>query len=279
MVLNDPPVAPVRRRRWAWPVTVLVGAVCAITVVLGTLGSGPTRPPRAAAALPVATLSPHAPTPATALQRLIRDRPIFFSGSTRGRVVALTFDDGPGPYTARIVAMLRHLKATATFFEIGSQIAPYRALVARMVKWGFVIGDHTWSHPNLERLSNVRVRTQLVRTMKLVTKISGQQVQLARPPYGAQNTRIRTDVGRLGLLSVLWNIDTRDWTQPGTQAIVAHALAVRAGGIILLHDGGGLRSQTVAALPAIVHGLRARGFRIVTIPQLLVIAPPTSIHS
>src|SRR5664279_2686367 len=172
MVLNDPPFARVRRRRWAWPVVVLVSAVCAITVVLGTLGSGPTRPPRAAAALPVATLSPHAPTPATALQRLIRDRPIFFSGSTRGRVVALTFDDGPGPYTARIVAMLRHLKATATFFEIGSQIAPYRALVARMVKWGFVIGDHTWSHPNLERLSNVRVRTQLVRTMKLVTKIS-----------------------------------------------------------------------------------------------------------
>jgi peptidoglycan/xylan/chitin deacetylase (PgdA/CDA1 family) len=257
-----------------WLLAVLA---CAGFLGAGMLG-GTTHPSRAAAAERVVR-TPTAVSPeAKELHRLIDANAALFAGSAKGRVVALTFDDGPGPYTARIVAALRRLKAPATFFEVGEQIKPYRVLVANMVKWGFVIGDHTWTHPDLELLSNARVKDQVNWTKEMITKVSGEQVQFIRPPYGAQNARIRTDVGRLGLLSVLWNIDTRDWSLPGTSSIIASALAVRPGGIVLMHDGGGPRGETLAALPAIVRGLRARGFRLVTIPQLLAIAPPTHLQ-
>ena len=260
------------RRPWVWSVVLVV--IAAGVVAVGGWGrGGAIRPTRAAAASVVRPALRVDPA-TTELHRLIAANAALFSGSAKGRVVALTFDDGPGPYTARIVATLRRLKAPATFFEIGSQIARYRRLVANMVKFGFVIGDHTWSHPNLESLPNGRVALQVAWTKNLITKVSGEHVQFIRPPYGAQNARIRTDVGRLGLLAVLWNIDTRDWTRPGTQQIIRSALAVRPGGIIIMHDGGGPRSQTHAALPGIIRELRARRFRLVTLPQLLAIAPP-----
>ena len=148
-----------------------------------------------------------------------------------------------------------------------------------MVRWGFVIGDHTWSHPQLTLLSNVQVTNQIHRTKNLITRVTGTPPLFIRPPYGAQNARIRTLAGRQGMLTTLWSIDTRDWTRPGVPAIVAAARAAHPGMIILLHDGGGVRSQTVAAVPLIVRMLRARGDRLVTLPQLLALAPPTHLGS
>jgi len=271
---------PEGRRRGRGRLWLAVGLVCAVGTALvgGARLEGSGGRGRIIVAARVAA-APRAVGPGTAeLHRLIAKNAALFSGSAKGRVVALTFDDGPGLYTARIVTTLRRLKVPATFFEIGEQISSYRTLVANMVKWGFVIGDHTWTHPDLELLSAAQVNNQVAWTAHLITKISGEHVQLIRPPYGAQDARIRTLVGRLGLLSVLWNIDTRDWSLPGTPAIVASALAVRPGGIILMHDGGGPRGETLAALPAIVRGLRTRGFHLVTIPELLAIAPPTHLQ-
>jgi peptidoglycan/xylan/chitin deacetylase (PgdA/CDA1 family) len=199
-------------------------------------------------------------------------------GSPKGRLVALTFDDGPGPYTAAVVSALRQLKAPATFFEVGEMIPAYRTLVANMARWGFVIGDHTWSHPQLTLLPSAKVIRQIASTRNLITKITRKPVQFMRPPYGAQSARIRTLAGRLGLVTTLWSIDTTDWTRPGVTVIVARALAARAGEIVVMHDGGGNRSQTVAAVPTIVRALRARGFRLVTLPQLLALAPPARLR-
>jgi len=209
---------------------------------------------------------------------MIRANASLREGSTKGRLIALTFDDGPGPYTAAVVNELRRLKAPATFFEIGEQISAYRRLVANMSHWGFVIADHTWTHPQLTSLPSAQVVNQIARTKNLITKITGTPVQFLRPPYGAQNARIRTLAGRQGLVTTLWSIDTTDWTRPGVSVIVARALAARAGEIILMHDGGGVRSQTVAAIPTIVRILRARGFRLVTLPQLLALAPPVHLR-
>jgi len=254
---------------------VVAGALAIGAVLLG----GAAHTPHAAAAVrPVPVLLP--PNPALVeVHRLILTNTALREGSGRGRLIALTFDDGPGRYTAAVVSELRRLKAPATFFEIGDQISGYRRLVANMVRWGFVIGDHTWNHPQLTLLSDALVTKQILSTKHLIATVTGTAPLFLRPPYGAQDARIRTLAGRQGMVTTLWSIDTRDWARPGIAAIVAAALAARPGMIILMHDGGGDRGETVAAIPTIVRALRARGDHLVTLPQLLALAPPSRTHA
>jgi len=255
-------------------------AVAVAGSVTGDLLVGGTGHPARAAAADRPVSVPAAPNPAMVqLDRLIAENVALRQGAGRGRLIALTFDDGPGAYTSAVVSELRRLKAPATFFEIGEQIPRYRSLVAHMIRWGFVVGDHTWSHRQLTLLSNAQVTSQILLTKNLITKVTGTPPLFMRPPYGAQNARIRTLAGREGMLTTLWSIDTRDWTRPGVPAIVAAASAARPGMIVLLHDGGGVRSQTVAAVPIIVRILRARGDHLVTLPQLLALAPPAHLGS
>jgi peptidoglycan-N-acetylglucosamine deacetylase len=266
------------RHRYRWRILTIGFVVVAVGLLTGglMLGGSSTRTPHAAAAVVRPPLAPPEPLDPVGLEvrRAIAANAAVREGSVNGRLIALTFDDGPGPYTAAIVSELRRLKAPATFFEIGEMIPAYRTLVANMSRWGFVIGDHTWSHPQLTRLPSAQVTKQIIRTQHLIAKITGKPVQFMRPPYGAQSARVRTLAGRQGLVTTLWSIDTADWTRPGVAAIIARALAARAGEIVLLHDGGGVRSQTVAAIPTIVRTLRARGFHLVTLQQLLALAPP-----
>ncbi len=263
--------------RYRWRILAIGFAVVVSGLLTGGLMlGGSTRTPHAAAAVVRPPLAPPQPLDPVALEvrRAIAANAAVRQGSAKGRLVALTFDDGPGPYTAAVVTELRRLKAPATFFEVGEMIPAYRTLVANMSRWGFAIADHTWSHPQLTGLPSAKVTNQLIWTQHLITKITGKPVQFMRPPYGALSPRVRTLAGRQGLVTTLWSIDTADWTRPGVATIVARALAARAGEIILLHDGGGIRSQTVAAIPTIVRRLRARGFHLVTLPQLLALAPP-----
>jgi peptidoglycan/xylan/chitin deacetylase (PgdA/CDA1 family) len=219
---------------------------------------------------------PPRPDPSVAeIHRLVVAHAALREGSAKGRVVALTFDDGPSIYTARLVSELRRLHVPATFFEIGAQIPRYHALVAKMVKWGFVIGDHSWSHPDLQLLPNRTVMNQLLWTKNKIAKYTGEPVQLFRPPYGAQDARVRSLASRMGMVTTLWSIDTGDWRRPGTGAIVSAAIRALPGQIILMHDGGGDRTESLAAVPTIVRDLRARGYHFVTVPELLAIAPPS----
>ena len=232
-----------------------------------TTGGTTTTPPKK---------KPPAADPVTQRQirRMIAANAIFVKGGTRGRLVALTFDDGPSIYTPRLVHELLQLKAPATFFEIGSQIHRYAKLVATMSRLGFPIEDHTWNHPDLTRLSSTQVQDQLLWTKNAIFKATHVYPQFFRPPYGAQSARVRRTAGGLGMVTTVWSIDTRDWSRPGTAAVIHAAEQARAGGIILMHDGGGNRSETLAAVPVIVRYLRAHGDTLVTIPQLLAKAPP-----
>jgi peptidoglycan-N-acetylglucosamine deacetylase len=259
-------------------VTALAAAAASSATGAVVLGGTGHTPHAAAAVRPVSVPAARPNSAMVELHRLIAANAAVRAGSGKGRLIALTFDDGPGPYTSAVVSELRRLKAPATFFEIGDEIPRYRALVADMVRWGFVIGDHTWSHPQLTLLPSTQVTKQILSTKDLITKITGTPPLFMRPPYGAQDARVRTLAGRQGLATTLWSIDTRDWTRPGVAAIVAAASAARPGMIVLLHDGGGVRSETVAAIPAIVRILRARGDRLVSLPQLLALAPPASAH-
>lgn len=189
--------------------------------------------------------------------------------------IALTFDDGPNPfYTPQILAILEHYKIKATFFCVGWQVENYPDLVRQEQKAGHVVGNHTWSHPYLSRLSGPEIVSELTRTSDAIQRASGVRPTFFRPPFGDFSSAALTRVYHLGLITVLWNDSPADWLRQGVDVILNRTLS-RAGdgAIILLHDGGGDRSQTVAALPFIIEGLHQRGFQLVTLQQLI-----TDIH-
>ncbi|EHN11142.1 polysaccharide deacetylase [Patulibacter medicamentivorans] len=187
----------------------------------------------------------------------------------RRRRVALTFDDGPSPYTAPILRELERRRARATFFQLGRQIGPYQHVVRQLVRRGHALGNHSWSHPSLAP-ADARTRQQLDDTAAAERRAVGHAGCLMRPPGGDIGERLDRLLRRRGQQAVLWDVDPGDWSRPGARMIVTRVLqAVRPGSIVLLHDGGGDRSQTVAAVPWIVKGLRKRGYHLVTVPTLL----------
>jgi peptidoglycan-N-acetylglucosamine deacetylase len=196
-------------------------------------------------------------------------------GGTRGNEVALTFDDGPGPYTQRLLDTLNSLHVQATFFAIGVEEQYFSAGTLQELRSGDVVGDHTETHPMMAQLSPKDQREQLLEQIYRIQLLGGPTPRLFRPPYGSFNRTTIRELHRLHMLMILWSTDTGDYALPGVNAIVQRALAgAHPGAIILMHDGGGDRSETIAALPAIIRGLRARGLQPVSIPRLLLDDPP-----
>lgn len=209
-----------------------------------------------------------------AIDSVLAYTPAVVSGGATGNEVALTFDDGPGPYTERLVATLNRLHVKATFFAVGSQEQYFSQGTIDELKSGDVVGDHTETHPMMASLSPHDQYQQLFQQMAQI-ELLGPRPRLFRPPYGSFNATTFRELHHLHQLMILWSVDTGDYTMPGVQTIVQRALAgARPGAIVLMHDAGGDRSQTIAALPAIVRGLRRRGLHPVTIPQLLRDDPP-----
>jgi peptidoglycan/xylan/chitin deacetylase (PgdA/CDA1 family) len=189
-------------------------------------------------------------------------------------VVALTFDDGPTPYyTPAIISYLEQTHTPATFFVLGQYAQAYPYLIQREAADGFTIGIHTWNHPDMQTLTPSQRAWQLAATAQQLHADLGAGfcLWLWRPPYGSYDSSIVAQAGTFGLTTIMWNDDPADWSQPGTMTIVNRVLAyVHPGSIILMHDGPGGRSQTLAALPYILAGLRQRGLTPVSLPQLLL---------
>mgnify|MGYP001181278251 CR=1 FL=1 len=181
--------------------------------------------------------------------------------------VALTFDDGPGPYTAQLLNYLAEYDAKATFYLVGSRVARNVSIVARMAAEGHEIGNHSWNHADLTRLSAQSIRTQISETNESVMFATSNEVYPAtfRPPYGAYNQRVITNTG---YQPVMWDVDTLDWLYRDPERIVRSALTAQAGDIILLHD---IHRSTVQSVPEILRQLSARGFVFVTVSELAVI--------
>jgi peptidoglycan/xylan/chitin deacetylase (PgdA/CDA1 family) len=212
---------------------------------------------------------------ASSINHVLSYTPFITGGSPHRRVVALTFDDGPSPYTAGVVNVLVRMHVPATFFVVGQQLDDFSSGLKDELRHGFVVGDHTENHANLPQLSAAAVYKQLHDQAVRVTRLGAPFPRLFRPPYGAYNSTTLGVSKQLKMLMTLWSVDTRDGTRPGTPAIVRGALsAARPGAVILMHDGGGDRSETIAALPAIINGLRRRHYELVTVPQLLKLDPP-----
>ncbi len=185
--------------------------------------------------------------------------------------VALTFDDGPNPpYTGQILGILARYQVPATFFCVGLQASAHPADIARMAAAGHGLGNHTWSHPFLPDLSRAQLAEQLDRTDEAVTRAAGGGPGLFRPPYGSRSADVLRWLGERGTPVVLWDVDPSDWARPGAALIAGRVLLhTRPGSIILMHDGGGDRSPTVAALALVIEGLLDRGFRFTRADQLL----------
>lgn len=220
-------------------------ALLATTLVLATAPSPPTgdAPPAARADASVSAVTD------------VASMPVAYAGT-----VYLTYDDGPhSTYTPQVLAVLRKHGVRAVFFQVGQNIATYPSITRSVRSAGHLVGNHTWSHPNLTYLSSTSVSSQLNRMEWAL----GYRPRCFRPPYGATNSRIATIIANRGQRQILWTVDPRDWSRPGTSTIVNRVLAnVQAGSRILLHDGGGDRSQTVAATDILIPKLRARGFVI-----------------
>ncbi len=201
--------------------------------------------------------------------------PAFTHGNRHGDEVALTFDDGPNePYTDEILSILKKNHVKATFFVVGENALRYPEALRHEVQDGMEIGNHSYSHPYMIPEKSSTMFWQIQKTEQIIERIAGVRPEWFRPPHGFRDPRLFRQTRRLDLTVVEWSNMPRDWTRPGIDVIVQRTLnALKPGDIILLHDGdniihGGDRSQTVAALPYILAGLKSRGLKPVTLSQL-----------
>jgi peptidoglycan/xylan/chitin deacetylase (PgdA/CDA1 family) len=239
--------------------TAVVLLVAAAAVLAASLGA---RTPHGRH-VPVELSAAAAPVEASVLPRSsARDE--RRADDCRSGLVALTFDDGPSrTVTPVLVHTLLERQVPATFFMVGSRIRTAPAAGRLVQRSGFVIGNHTWSHADLPRLSNAAIRHQLRSTRREMRAHGIRPSDLMRPPYGAISHRVRVDVRRLGLVPVLWTVDSRDWAGGSPQQIASRilgALRKHATNIVLQHDGVTNSPNSVAAVPIVVRTARERGF-------------------
>jgi peptidoglycan/xylan/chitin deacetylase (PgdA/CDA1 family) len=207
------------------------------------------------------------------IRRLIaRGKPIYCAGS-RGNEVALTFDDGPGPYTRLMLAKLHKHGVRATFFVVGRniQLLPDAPRDERAIG---AVGDHTFTHPLLTAIAPSEAEDQIVKTQRALERASGGRVFLFRPPYGGHNATVDSIVRSHGLLEILWTVDSADSLGANYAQIERNVIAgLHPGAIILMHENHG---QTIRAMIAIFAALQRRHLRAVSVPRLLTDDPPSA---
>jgi peptidoglycan/xylan/chitin deacetylase (PgdA/CDA1 family) len=212
---------------------------------------------------------------------------VIHGGSHKGKgtapsEVALTFDDGPSTYSSLpIIQYLERTHTPATFFVEGQYARLWPNLLRREWLDGFAIGMHSWNHPYMTRVSYQEREHQFGDTKQAIENVLGKDACLWfwRPPYMDLNTSVFNQAQAHGFTTIEWNDDSRDWSRPGVRAIVNTVLAeATRAGIILFHDGPALRDQTAAALPLVLAGLKQRGLKPVTIPQLLADSGYPGVH-
>ncbi|WP_043618281.1 polysaccharide deacetylase family protein [Nonomuraea candida] len=249
-------------RVWALPLA-LVALVSCVTQ------SVPRRPQPSRA--PVAPPRPVAVDPVVLAKRLLsmqhgwpRSRKFDCS---RLKCVALTFDDGPGEHTWRLLDLLRSRDVRATFFVIGQMVAADKGgrVVRRIVEDGHELGNHSWSHPPLAELPPEALKRELRHTADLVWKLTGVRMRVMRPPYGSTDDQVEAETRREGLAQILWSLDTLDWRDRVAATVAKRAGRAEPGSIVLLHD---IHRSTVDAMPAVLDTLGKKGYTFVTVSEL-----------
>jgi peptidoglycan-N-acetylglucosamine deacetylase len=182
------------------------------------------------------------------------------------KVIALTFDDGPGPFTPQVLSVLMQFHVPATFFEIGENIVDYPQYTRELAEAGYPVEDHTWTHPDLTTIPVSQFPYQIDQTQNEIQALTGVTPTCVRPPYDSWNQTVLDQIAQRGLTTMSYSVDPRDWALPGVQAIVNSVVgAAFPGAVVDMHDGGGDRSETVAALPQIITDLESEGYTFVSI--------------
>ena len=202
----------------------------------------------------------------------------FNSVHTDGPYIAMSFDDGPSAtLTPKLLDLLaaRHIKAT--FFVIGENVMEHPEIVARAAREGHEIGNHSWSHPNLAKMSQESVRSQLQRTDVAIKNATGERPTLMRPPYGSITDREKHWIhDEFGYRIILWDVDPYDWKRPGPAVVRNRILKeTRPGSIVLSHD---IHPGTIEAMPSTLDALEAKGLKFVTVSELIEMATPQASH-
>lgn len=235
------------------------------------------RLPLAAAVIAGVAAGVAGAAPSPTFQELLDAGIPIYCGAGTKPYVALTFDDGPGPFSKQLVALLRRYHARATFFTIGSKAARKPRLVRLEASVG-AIGDHSYTHPNLITLPPAEIWSELARTRRAIRRATGRRrVILFRPPFGDNAAEILRIARRLGMLEVMWNQDSGDASEastPSSQEIYQHLVdRVKAGGIVLMHEDE-VVPRTLDALRMFLPVLEQEGLHAVTVPKLLRLDPP-----
>jgi peptidoglycan/xylan/chitin deacetylase (PgdA/CDA1 family) len=280
-------VAPHHRRRRAAALALVAGLALAVGIIAGA-GSGAVVTHKTVAVPSgyfrrIQTLAGGGPgsfavaeqgAENAAITHTLSYTPYVRIAGAQHREIALTFDDGPGPYTPQVLAVLERFQVPATFFEVGVLEKYFHASTAAIVARGYPIGDHTETHAPMSHLSPKLQQSQLIQEAAAIGAFGAPFPRLFRPPYGLWNSATLALLKKYKMLMVLWTVDTNDYQLPGVEAIVDAAVnGAKPGAIILMHDAGGDRSETIAALPRIIRALRARHYKLVTVPRLLLDNP------
>jgi polysaccharide deacetylase family sporulation protein PdaB len=201
---------------------------------------------------------------------------VFSNTKTTQKVVALTFDDGPyPPYTEQVLDVLKEYHVPATFFVVGQNVEKYPELVKRIADEGHQIGNHTYHHIDLLKANRKVIAEEIDNTSKAILSAAGINPHLMRPPHGFRDPVVMEMMAERNLKVVEWSVMSRDWTNPGVDAIVERTVKkVKNGSIILLHDGDGITSQasriqSVEAARRIIQILSAQGYKFVTVDEIL----------
>lgn len=234
--------------------------LCVALVATRILGADPEIPSR---------------TPEESGHKTSTEKNITFSSvHTDGAYIAMTFDDGPSAtLTPKLLDLLaaRHIKVT--FFVIGENVAEHPEIVARAAREGHEIGNHSWSHPNFAKMSHESARSQLQRTDDAIKNATGKRPTLMRPPYGSLTEREKHWIhDEFGYQIILWDVDPYDWKRPGSAVVRNRILKeTRPGSIVLSHD---IHPGTIEAMPSTLDALEAKGFKFVTVSELIGMATP-----
>jgi len=191
-----------------------------------------------------------------------------------GKLVALTFDDGPdNNYTLKILDILKEYDVKATFFLVGTQVKKYPETAKRIVEEGHSVGNHTWSHSDLTKLSAKAQAEQIDKAQREIVKATGATPSLMRAPYGAISSSALKTVHLGGMKHVAWTVDTRDWAGTSVAAMHKNVMTnTKEGGVILMHSFGGRKDaleHTVKLLPSIIKDLQAKGYELVTVDEMI----------
>jgi peptidoglycan-N-acetylglucosamine deacetylase len=197
--------------------------------------------------------------------------PIFHVHETKQKVIAFTFDDGPDAYnTQALLEILRKEKVKTTFFILGKKAKQYPSMMKRIAKEGHELGNHGYSHSQFRKLTTKQVFWEITTTEQMIVKATGHKPRCFRSPYGQITPIIQQQAYRMGYRFIEWSIDTRDWVHGKNAKMIQDSVEpyIHAGDIVLFHDGGGNRSETIKAVRKLIRNLKSRGYKFVTVSEL-----------